>query len=173
MSKVTAVASAHSSVARHYRDQFVESLQHKAGFEPHDLLAWQIWTAIGSFTIIFVPLRLWYRPIWKRRAMELKGFLRERGKRCIIAPASFVDRQPRLQNAKLIATCARIHMTATDRLSVLAALVECHSMSIVDAASLIHGSDPAAALLGLVYKGALALDADKPIGPHTLLRARC
>jgi hypothetical protein len=171
--KVTAVASAHGSVIRHYRDPLVESLQHKAGFEPHDLVGWQIWTKTGSFTVIFVPLRLWYRSNWKRRALELKCFLRARGKRCIISPASFVDRQPRLQNAKFIATCARFHVTATDRLNVLAALDEFHSLSIIEAAGLVHGSDPAAALLGLVHQGALALDPDKPIGPHTLLRVRC
>lgn len=172
-SKVVAVASAHGAVLRHHRDALAEASQSKAGFQPYDLAAWQVWTKGGSFTIIFVPLRLWYRPNWKRRAFELKAYLQGRGKRCIIAPASFVDRQPRLQNAKLIATCGRVHLTATDTMNILAAMVERNSISIIDATSLIHSSDPAAALLGLVYKGALALDPDKPIGPHTLLRVRC
>lgn len=173
LSKITAVASAHGSVIRHHRDALVESLQHKAGFETHDLAAWQIWTKGGSFTIIFVPLRLWYRGIWKRRALELKQFLRSLGKRCIVAPASFVDQQPRLQNAKLIATCGHVHLAASDRMAILAALVESESISITEAAALVHGADPASAVLALVHQGALTLDADKQIGPHTLLRARC
>lgn len=172
--KTGAVIAIHPAVLRHGQDQSIESIQKRAGFAPYDLVCWQVWTQASCFTLIILPLRLWYRPLWKRRAIELKHHLRTTmGKRCVIAPASLLDRQPRLQNARLVAACGRAQVSATDRFKLMAKLVECTSLSISDATALVTANDPAAAILNLVAERALALDPDRPIGPHTMITVRC
>lgn len=173
LAKTGAVIAIHRAVLRHAKDESIDSVQKRAGFAPYDLVSWQVWTQTCCFTLIVVPLRLWYRPLWKRRAVELKQYLRTLGKRCVVAPASILDRQPRLQNARLVAACSGVHVSATDRLKLMAKLVECTSLSIGDATALVTANDPAAAILNLVAERALALDPDRPIGPHTVITVRC
>jgi hypothetical protein len=157
---------------RHAVDYAVAEAQGKAGFLPHDLVGIRVWTKTGAFTVILVPLRLWYRTIWKRRAMELKRYLRALGKRCIIAPASYLDRQPRLQNARLIAASRRAEISATDRIVLLAKVDEAIGLSLDQASSCIQAKDPAAAVLYLIAERALCINPDRAIGPNTVLSKR-
>lgn len=171
-SKADQIAHIHPAIIRHSIDHAVTESQGKAGFSPHDLAAIQLWTRTCAFTLILVPLRLWYRPLWRRRALELKRFLGTCGKRCVVAPASYLDRQPRLQNARLVAASRQARVSATDRMIVMAKLDEAATLSLTDASMLVHAADPAAAVLSLVSQRALSLDPDQTIGPHTVLSMR-
>lgn len=173
LTKADQIALIHPSVHRHAVDYAAAESIGKAGFLPHDLACIQLWTTrCITFTLILIPLRLYYRPLWRRRAFELKAYLQATGKRCILAPASYLDRQPRLQNARLIAASRCERMSASDRITIMARIDEAVHLSLEDASSLSHAKDPTAAVLNLIAERALQIDTDKIIGPHSLLSMR-
>lgn len=171
--KAEQVAAIHLGVTRHAIDHAVLELQSKSGFMAHDLFSLRVWTRLTSFTVVFVPMRLWYRPVWRRRAFELKRYLRSTGTQCILAPASYLDREPRLQNARLVAASKRVELSATDRLLLLRKIDETSSLSLAEASACLDAKDPAAAVLHLVAERALSIDPDRMIGPHSIVALRC
>lgn len=147
----------------------VGEMAHKVGFTSHDLVGLRIWTEGAGFTVILVPLRFWYRPIWLHRVIELRNLIRRSGQRCLVAPASVVSKQPRLRNARLVAACNGVTVKISDQVSLLNRIVEVGGLSLQEAATLIEARDPAGAVLSMVAKRQLSIEADKPIGPHTLV----
>jgi hypothetical protein len=172
LSRASQVAAIHPSIVRHERDVSAEQLLHKAGFEAHDLVALRLRTAHSAFTLLIVPLRLWYRPLWKRRAIELKGYLCEHGRRSIVVPASYFDHQPRLCNARLIASCANCQPSATDRMAVIAKVIEHNTLSLAEATAVVTAHDPVSVILYMIAERVLTVDPNAAIGPHSPLSVR-
>lgn len=141
----------------------------KFGFSSHDLVCLRLWVEGAGFTVTFVPLRLWHKPLWFRRAIEFRDGVRRSGHRCIIAPTSALMKQPRLTNARLVAACVGYTVKISDQVMILNRLVETGGMSLQDAAGLVDARDPAGAVLSMVSKRQLAIDTSKPIGPHSML----
>lgn len=143
----------------------------KCGFSSHDLVCVRLWVKGAGFTAILVPLRFWYKPLWFNRAVEFRDYLRRAGHRCLIAPTSVVMKQPRLANARLIASCTGHTVKITDQVTVLDRLVEMGGMSLQDASHFVKARDPAGAILSMVSRRQVAIDISKPIGPHSMLTA--
>lgn len=150
-------------------DERLVDLSARCGFSAYDLVGLRLWAQGYGFTLVLVPLRLWYKPLWFHRAIELRDLIRRKGQRCIIAPASTVAKQPRLRNARLVAACTGYSVKITDQVLILDRVVEMGGISLQDAASMLEAHDPAGAVLSMVAKRQLFIDATKPIGPHTVL----
>ena len=86
-------------------------------------------------------------------------------------PASAVMKQPRLNNAKIVAACHGYAVAVSDQVAVLDRLIQMGGLSLQDAASLVDARDPAGAVLSMVSRRQLAVDVSKPIGPNSLLTA--
>lgn len=169
--KALSVASVLPGVRRCELDLRIGEMAFRAAFGRHDLVALRIWTPTCVFTLVLVPLRLWYKGLWRGRAIELRDYIRAAGIRCIVAPSSAVAQQPRLRNAQLINACQGFAVCVSDQVRVVSKIIESGGMSLQDAASMIRASDPAAAILSLVSKKLLIIELDTPIGPHSVLTA--
>lgn len=163
------VAAMCPAIERCEPDPRVPELASKAAFEKHDLIGVRIWTPTSSFTLILVPLRLWYKALWFTRAIEFRNYMRRLGVRCIIAPASCVQQQPRLRNAQMVAACSGLAVRMTDQMNILGQIIERGNITLEEAAGLMQSSDPAGSVLAMVAKRLVSIDCDKPIGPHSLL----
>ncbi|MET3898007.1 hypothetical protein ABIB57_001953 [Devosia sp. UYZn731] len=165
------VAAICPAIERFEIDSRVLALISKTAFASYDLVGLKVRTKMATFTVILVPLRLWYRPMWHRRAIEFRDYMRGQGIRCLVAPASAATKQPRLRNAQLVAACSGLSVRLTDQVTVVSRALQTGGLTLQDAASLIDNSDPAGAVLSMVSRRLLCLPADKPIGPQTVLFA--
>lgn len=88
-------------------------------------------------------------------------------------PEGALDREPCIGDALLIAGCSGLPVAPSDRLALLAALVEVGgSMPLADAATMmVRADDPVAAVLALVAGRVVGLDLGAPIGPESAVLA--
>ncbi len=123
------------------------------------------------FNLIVVPDAV------RQDAKHLAGLTRLRrresraNRHLVLVGETTIDRQPRLANALLITECAGFLPSASGRLAVIALLAESGATELAALLPLLRRQvDPAASVLALVAAKALAVDLDRPLGPHSLVR---
>jgi hypothetical protein len=84
----------------------------------------------------------------------------------LILPSA-LQRQPRLDCARWVASCAGIKTTPAERGAVLRAVKNDASPSLSGAAAVLKRGDAISAVLSLVAQGVLAIDLTRPLGPHS------
>jgi hypothetical protein len=96
------------------------------------------------------------------------------GRRVVLVPEGAFYREPMMTNALMIAGCAGADVSPSDRLALMAALLEAGgSMPLADAAETVPRSDdPVAAVLSLVAGRAVCLDLSELIGPESRVLSR-
>ncbi|WP_162783607.1 hypothetical protein [Devosia naphthalenivorans] len=148
----------------------ISSMALQSGFKWSDLVITSVAMCSRNFTLIGVPMRHWHRPDTMARIHALKSAAIDAGHRCVLVPENAVQKQPRLENATLIDGSRNVEATATERMALLACLIEFGDCSLSDCATLFHGNDPYGAILNLAAKGIVNMDLDVPIGPHSLVK---
>lgn len=139
------------------------------GLERHDFCALEVHIKDRRAVLVCVPSRLWQRSDEMSVFHDLKLVSATHGYQVLLVPESFVRRQPRNDNALLIAGTANFHVSPTDRMSILGHLIEHGDASIYELAGLVKHSDPISAVLHLVTTGALYLDLNTRITPHSIV----
>lgn len=164
------LATAAGWILSHERDFVAEQLASDMGYLPHDLIFMRLHLRTCEITAVIVPPRLWYRPDRKGRVLQLKRKLKRAGLRPTLVPSCYLNRQPQLQNAQLIASTAAVQVTATNRMRVAALLLEDPCSTISDCVQVLpEHPDPFGAVLKLVIEGTVEVDMSKPITPHSMI----
>ena len=153
-------------------DPLVEQLQGLCQLRQEDLVVLRIKANDHPVTLIGVPTRAWHRPAVKRNLSLLKRAATREGHRVVLVPQSYIRRQPRLANSQLIAKCASLSVSATDRSAIVRFLTEMPVSDLDDAASVVGGPDPVGCVLKLVTEGLLEIDLEHPITPYSRVSVR-
>jgi hypothetical protein len=167
---IEALVRANRSVSSLGRNEEIEELARELGLEDHDVVCLDVRVRNRVASLVCVPSRLWNRPGAMAIFFELKGAAAALGQRVMLVPESFVRRQPRLDNSRMVSAAADIEVNATDRMLILEFLLEHGGGTLSDVASLVRHPDPVAAVLHLVTVGALDIDLNAPILPATEVR---
>lgn len=148
----------------------VEALAAGLGFEAHDLCVTEIRFGARLITLIVVPHHVWRRPERMARAIQLRDLARCAGSECILVPQGLVERQPRLGNASLLGVVgSAVRVGATDRMRVLAHLIENGDCALGELAALVEHRDPYGAILHLAASGVVRIDLYRCISPTTMI----
>jgi len=129
-------------------------------------------TKIDSFgkvvTLICVPADKWSGQI-RCRLRALKTEAANIGHRCVLVPANFVRRQPRLENSQAIMRNRGVHVSATARLRIVGLLIDQGWSTIMDCCSVLDHQDAVGALFHLIAIGTIKIDLNQPITPFSLV----
>lgn len=147
----------------------VEHMATRLGFAPHDLAIVDIKIGRRIVTLICVPHRIWDRTFPSAKAIDLRYQARQAGHAAVLVPQAVVEREPRLGNSQLLARTVHIKVDATQRMIVLAHLIEHGASCLSELAGLIEHADPFGAVLHLVTTGAIALNIEQCITPYTMV----
>jgi hypothetical protein len=120
-----------------------------------------------SFHIVTAPIGVWRRNF--ERLLDLKHKAAERNERVVLVPPSFIQREPRLGNARMVAEAFQISITGEDRMAVLIHLLENGGFSNFHdcAMSVVNNESPFSCVLSMAGMGLVDIDLGKPITPHT------
>lgn len=120
----------------------------------------------ASFILVCVRQARWHDPGFMERLQALRSEERDIGKRVVLIPEAFVQRQPRFQHTKPVARAAGYRVTPKSRMMILAALVERGPTSLKNCATLVENThpDPVGCILHLVSTGAVWMDLDRRLG---------
>lgn len=140
------------------------------GLNRSDYVALDARVAGRATTLLCVPSRSWHCGETMEMLTSLRELLAVVDRRVVLVPESFIRRQPRLSNAALIAGSSHAGITASDRMRILAVLIEEDSATVLELASLVHSCDPVSSILRLVCEGSLQIDLERPILPTSLVR---
>lgn len=140
------------------------------GLERSDYVALDARVSGRHTTLLCVPYASWHSTDTMEVLTSLKELLSVLERRVVLVPEGFIRRQPRLGNAMLIAGSGHASLTSSDRMRVLAALIEEDSATLLELASLVESSDPVSSILRLVCEGCLEIDLNRPILPTSLVR---
>jgi hypothetical protein len=162
---VDALVLASVSVRSLGNNTAVAGLAEELGLGAHDYVCVELALEHRRATIVCVPTRLWHQPYAMATFFRLKEGATVGGHRTVLVPESFIRRQPRLDNAMMVSAAADIDIDASDRMSILAFLLENGGGTLAEVASLVGHPDPVGAVLHLVTVGALDIDLDAPILP--------
>ncbi|KFL30630.1 hypothetical protein JP75_14235 [Devosia riboflavina] len=100
--------------------------------------------------------------------LELKALAALAGHTVVLVPEAFIRREPRLSNSLMIAGAAGAEIGLTDRMKILALLLDNGgSAPLLDLAAMVRGDEPVAAIMALVIEGGLYVDLNKRILPST------
>lgn len=148
----------------------VAELAAELGLQPHEFCSFDVRVAGRRACLVCVPSRLWHKPEVMEVFHELKVISNLHGYHVILVPESFIRRQPRLDNAFLVAGTADAKVSPTDRMCILAHLIENDSATLYELSGLVRHGDPISCVLHLVTTGALQLDLNSRITPHSLVQ---
>lgn len=162
--------SAHPSMQILCIDRFVTGLATGIGLDPDSLVILRVLVELTPVTLVVVPNPIWTSPGEHARLIELKETAAFAAHRCVLVPEGFIQRQPRLDNARLIEASGATAVTADQRISLLAYLVSNGTSPLADCAAAIRHDTPAAAVLQMAASGIVTLrDDGRHIGPDTLV----
>lgn len=139
------------------------------GLERHDFCTLEVRIKDRRVVVVCVPSRHWQSKATMETFHELKALSVLHGYTVLLVPQSFIQRQPRFDNAMLVSPTAGVTVSPSDRMSILGHLIEHGDASVYELASLVKHGDPISCVLHLVTTGALHLDLNTRITPHTLI----
>jgi hypothetical protein len=147
----------------------VEELAIDLGLDHRDLALVHIEIGRKPVVLAAIPSRLWHDGDAMALLRELKSRCHVQGENLVLVPERFVLRQPRLDNAVLMAGSRSTAMPTSDRMMVLGHLIEHGSATLMELAAQIRHPDPVTALLGMVSAGLIDMNLDRPILPTSLV----
>lgn len=150
-------------------DKFVSGLATGLGLDADSLVILRVLVHLTPVTLVIVPNSVWTSPSDHSRLLELKATAAFTGHRCVLVPEPFIQRQPRLDNARLIEGSGAASVTADQRLSLLAHLISNGPSSLADCAGAIRHDTPAAAVLQMAASGIVTLRCKGHIGLDTVI----
>lgn len=173
--KLDAVLATHPAVRAVSPDPVAEALSNGLGGAARELAIRRVrLVGAGPVSVAAVPSAAWHDPGAKVSALSLRRAAAHLGRRVVLVTEAWLDREPRLANALLVASCASAPVAPRDRLSLMSALLDAGGeLPLADAAEVMTSADdPVAAVLALGAHRVLALGMDEPVGPATRVSPR-
>lgn len=137
------------------------------GFGAPDMAVLRVAIAGTRYTMVCVPYDVWHSEEAKIRLMDLKRRANEALRNCILVPASFIEREPRLANSRAINDAVAVTVTMENRMAVLIHLVESGYSTLYDCAKVIDHPSPFSCVLSMVAMGIIRMDISKVMSPET------
>lgn len=150
-------------------DKFVTGLATGLGLDAENLVILRVLVHMTPVTIVVTPNALWTSPSDHARLIELKETAAFTGHRCVLVQEGFIQRQPRLDNSRLVEASGTTAVTADQRISLLAYLIANGPSPLADCAAAISHETPAAAILQMSASGIVTLTCNGHIGPETII----
>jgi hypothetical protein len=121
-------------------------------------------------TVIGATAKIWHYPAARSHLFGLKRACIRAGRRILLVPPSALRRQPRLDCARWVASCAGVRTSRAERDAILHDVRTASIPTLSRAAATLKRQDATSAVLSLVAQGVLAIDLKHPVGPHSRLR---
>jgi hypothetical protein len=163
---ITTMITAHPRTTALGHDDIVEHIADQQGLG-RALSIHRIVIGQRIRTLIGVPDRVQRHKASRVQLLALKHAAAAAGHPVILVPESFIQRQPRLSNLRMIEEASGVVVRAEHRIAVLMHLVETGHSTIIDCAAVVHHDTPISLLLRLVADGVIRISTNRPIGPHT------
>lgn len=151
-------------------DPMVETFERLFRLSDHGLAILRIRYSSRPLTVIGVSAHAWHCPATRASLFGLKRACTRVGRRIVLIPPGVLQRQPRLDCARWVASCAGVRTTAAERNAVLIEVKTAATPSLSSAAAVLKRTDATSAVLSLVAQGLLEIDLAQPIGPHSRLK---
>lgn len=145
----------------------VENLALLAGFRPEDLVILPIRGFGEGFHVVSAPTSVWRNDY--ELILDLKHKAAEAGAKVILVPPTYIQREPRLGNSRLVADAFHVSLTGEDRMSVFLHLIENGGYSTFQdcAMAVVNSEAPYSCVLSMAGMGLIDIDLCKPITPNT------
>lgn len=162
-----ALVLVHPYVTRLPEDRVIEDIADDLMIGPDDFACLKVAMAGREVYLACIGTIAW-RSQRGRAFFELKALARALGHTVMLVPEAFIRREPRLGTALMIAGADGAEIGLTDRMKILAHLVDNGgSAPLLDLAALVRGDEPVSAILALVIEGGLYVNLDERILPST------
>ena len=166
---LTALAVAHFRCPLRHNNGIVTRQAEELGLDERDFALVHVSVDRRSVALVAIPTRLWHDNKAMTLFHELKAGCAILGEHVVLVPEGFITRQPRLDNAMLMASARDVVMPISDRMSILEHLMETGSATLSELASGLRHPDPVNAIMGMVTSGLLDMNLDRPIMPNTVV----
>ena len=161
--------SASPSIALLEPDKLVSGLAAGVGLDARNLVVLRVIVGVIPVTLLVVPATCWNSPMDRLKLFEVKSAAAFLGHRAVLVPEGFIQRQPRLNNCRLIEK-SDVHVTADQRVGIMAYLIENGPTALIDLAKAMRHDTPVAGILHLAADGVVEIDSGRTIGPYTTVR---
>ena len=153
------------------RDPEILGVLQERGIEERDVVTSGIRVGGESFDLLCVRQTRWNDPFFKKGLQQVRSEAQELGRRTVLIPESFVQRQPRFQSTRPVARADVCVPTAKLRMKLLATLVTRGPTSLLDCISHVEDShaDPVGCILYLVNIGVVWMDLNRRFGLDRLV----
>ncbi len=124
---------------------------------------------VGSkhVTFVAVPSSAWRSQVQRATLQLLRQQAKMSARRVLFVPHAVLRQQPRLANARLIASCSHVSVAPRDRIAVMSHLARDPGSTLEDCALIVRHNDPVESILGMVARGILTIRTDEHIGPFS------
>ena len=157
----------HHSVKRLSDDGAIEEMADELMIGADDFAVISVAMSGREVSLVCVCSAAWRGP-GRHAFFELKAVAAASGRTVVLVPERFIRREPRLSNAMTIAGAQGVEIGLTDRMKILAHLVENGgSAPLLDLAVMVRGQEPVSAVMALVVEGGLYMDLDRTLLPST------
>lgn len=162
-----ALVLVHPATKRLQDDDLIERMADDLMIGPDDFTALKVSISGRKIYLVCVCNAAWRSP-GRQVFFELKALAAAHGHTVMLVPEAFIRREPRLSNAMLIASAEGAEIGLSDRMKILAHLVD-HggSAPLLDLATMVRGDEPVSAIMALVVEGGLYMDLDRRILPSS------
>jgi len=162
------IINASPSISLLEPDKVVTGLAAGVGLDTTQLVILRVIVGFALVTLVIAPTTIWTAPADHLKLLELKNTAAFMGYRTVLVPEGFIQRQPRLDNSRLIENSGA-HVTADQRIELMAYLIEHGPTAMIDLAKSIRHDTPVAAILNLAASGVLIVEGNRAIGPYTVV----
>jgi hypothetical protein len=149
-------------------DRAVEAMAASRGFLSSELAILRVAIGPERYTLVCAPENVWH--CRKPDLLALKRLAELVKRHCILVPECAIQRQPRLNTARMIEDACGVRVTPDQRMALLVHLIENgSSSSMIDCARAVDHPAPFSAILHLVAMGVLRVDPAHEILPETMV----
>lgn len=155
------------SVVHSGNSSIIENLAAISGWRTDDLVILPVRGFGEEFHVLSAPASTWRKDY--EDLLDLKHRAEENGERVILVPPTFIQREPRLGNARLVADAFQVSLSGEDRMAVFLHLVENGGYSTFHdcAMAVVNCEAPYSCVLSMAGMGLVKIDLGKPIIPET------
>lgn len=149
-------------------DPYIEHLMKAYGFRQFELALAGVKVGGRTATLVCAPYLVWTQHAKRLLAFKHDAQLADR--KVVLVPESVVQRQPRLNNALMVANASEVHVPPTGRMQILAHLIDNGSRSTIrECSTVLDHPDPVAAVFALIASGVLSIDLTRLIVPDSIV----
>jgi hypothetical protein len=166
---LVSLIEAHPKACLLGRDPLAEQLAQESGFSDNDLAILRVGFDGVALTVVGVPDQIWGCPDQMARLFEIKRVVGLMRRRIVLLPATFFQRQPRLNNSRMLERASDISINRAARMVLFFHLVKHGHSSLHECACAISDAHehPYGAVLQMAATGAIKIDLRQPIRPES------